>query len=81
MWAEISNYHWGWMGLGIIHMVLFWGFFVLAIVSMVRFVFTDDRQKPAPIEESPLEVLKLRYARGELTKSQYQEFKKELQEE
>ena len=81
MWTELSNYHWGWMGVGAIHMILVWGFFILAITALIRYVFSADRQKPAKLETNPLAALKLRYARGELTKQQYQDLKAELQEE
>ena len=31
-------------------------------------------------EQSPLEILKIRYAKGEINKKEYEEMKKELQE-
>jgi hypothetical protein len=43
MWAEITNYHWGWIGFGFVHMALIGGFFILAIFPMMRFLSPDDK--------------------------------------
>jgi hypothetical protein len=40
---------------------------------------TTDRQTPPSSPEDPLQVLKLRFARGEITKEQYEEMKKVLE--
>jgi putative membrane protein len=60
---------------GWLWMLLFWGGLLLLAVWLVSLLFptgkTQNRNKPAspPAEE----ILKTRYARGELTEEQYQE--------
>jgi len=80
MWTEFSNYHWGWMGFGLIHMALIWGFFILVIVSMIQFI-TSDKETPSmePVQ-SPTAVLKLRYARGEISQQQFEQLMREIPE-
>lgn len=80
MWTEISNYHWGWMGFGFIHMALIWGFFILAIFSMLQFLSSDDKAAVKQPIISPGEILKLRYARGEISQQQYEQLTREIQE-
>ena len=61
-------------------MLLFW----LLIIVGVIWLFQSSRNKSqtsgeAPAQlASPLDVLKLRYARGEITKEQYEEMKNTL---
>lgn len=61
----------------------FIGFLViLAILFGVVIYFVKNREKLKQDyeEESALEILKKRYAKGEITKQQYEEMKKDLNE-
>jgi putative membrane protein len=62
------------MGFGVIIMVLFWGAIIWLVISLIN----DGTQKSEEIHESPLTILKKRYAKGEITREQYLEMKKEL---
>ncbi|MCK4249944.1 SHOCT domain-containing protein, partial [candidate division WOR-3 bacterium] len=42
-------------------------------------VVTTNQQTPLTSSEDPLQVLKLRFARGEITKEQFEEMKKVLE--
>jgi putative membrane protein len=74
------------MGLGPILMILFWVLVVAAALWLVSRLFpqtsgqpsppSNDQQKPPP--NSPLEILKQRYARGEISKSEYLEMRNTL---
>lgn len=69
----------------------FWGLLlggiVLVVVSLARNSRTSSSAASLPIaqsfgnpnNESPLDILKARYARGEITKEQYAEIKKDLE--
>ena len=73
-------------GLGLLLMILFWVLVVAAALWLVSRLFpqtsgqppqrSTDEQKPSP--SSPLETLKQRYARGEITKSEYLEIRNTL---
>jgi putative membrane protein len=66
----------GWMILGWIMMVLFWAGVVALIIwgvnRLTRHHISDENQ-------TPLDIAKGRYARGEITREQFEEIKKNLQ--
>ena len=64
------------MGLGWFLMVLFWVLVILGIVYLVRVI--AGKEKRGPSEESPLDILKKRYARGEISKDEYDRMKDDL---
>jgi putative membrane protein len=73
---------WGWghpMGwLWMIMMGLFWVALIVAVIFLVRWFSTGNRGREPLREESPLEILKKRYARGEIDKQEFEEKKKDL---
>ena len=77
--------HWG-MGYGVgwIFMVLFWLLVIVAIAAVVKWLFTSTRSPathtPTPNGKSPLDVLKMRYARGEIGREEYEERRRVLEE-
>ena len=70
------------MGLGGgVLMVLFWVVLIVGGVWLVRSVFTSGQQPPVSStrsEPSADEILKQRYARGEITKEQYEQMRRDL---
>ncbi len=70
-----GNYGWG-MGLGWIYMVVFWAVIVTAVVYLVRFV--DKRSGSEALHETPLDSLKHRYAKGEITREEFERMKDDL---
>jgi len=72
MWQYGGYYGWGFMGLTMIAgMVLFWG----AIIWLIVWLVNRDRKV---IRERPLDILQRRYARGEITRKEYEDMKKDL---
>ena len=69
---------WMWglgMGLGGLTMLIFWGAVIVGIVLFVRFLGATDS---ASAERSSLDVAKRRYAAGDITREQYEEIRKSL---
>lgn len=64
------------MGFGVIIMVLFWGAIIWLVISLINAGTKKSEETP----ESGLTILKKRYAKGEITKEQYLEMEKELNE-
>ena len=64
------------MGFGAIIMVLFWGAIIWLVISLINAGTKKSEETP----ESPLDILKKRYARGEITRELYLEMEKELKE-
>ena len=83
---------WGWPnmmggffgGMGWIGMILGFIFFIAIIIGIILFIVwivkrsTHD-SADYKTESKSLEVLKERYAKGEITKEQYEEIKKNIQ--
>ena len=67
---------WGMMGLGIFWMVIFWGAIIALIVWGVRRFSCHNVYRTSP--NSPLDIAKERYAKGEITKEQFEQLKKDL---
>jgi putative membrane protein len=73
---------WGWGSYGGIRMILFW-ILLIAIVLFLLRRFPASLQGPQSNDASPhstaLEILKERYARGEISKEEYETRKQTLQ--
>lgn len=69
---------WGWAGL--LFMLVFWVLIILLVIFLIRkLVSSGTTQKAAPHQEdSALEILKKRYARGEINKEEFDAKKKDL---
>ncbi len=72
-----GGYGGGLMWIGPILGVLFVIAIILAIIFFVRFLVRQDRRGGGR-EESALEILKRRYAKGDITKQEYEEKRKDL---
>ena len=79
----------GFGGWGAIYMIVFWAIIIALAVWLLSRLFpsgTDDTSPPRHNQtrwsasvESPIEVLKRRYARGEITKMEYEEIRQDLE--
>jgi putative membrane protein len=57
-------------------MIVFWGLIIWGIIALVRYL-SGNRQNGSP-NNSALEILKSRYAHGEINKEEFEEKKKAL---
>ena len=74
-YPDMMRWSWG-MGFG---MILFWVLVIVLIVVLIRSLISGSNgnfQK----DESPLEILKRRYASGEIDKTQFEEMKQHLKD-
>ncbi len=67
------------MVIGAVHMLLFWGFIILVIVALVKFFFGASPSANMESKMSALEILKERYARGEIQREEYEQKKADLE--
>ena len=74
-WMHDATFGW-WMVAGWIWMLLFWG----AIVGLVIWGVNKFTSASRSSEDrgSPLEIAKMRYARGEITREEFEQLKKDL---
>ena len=76
MLADMMNGQ-GWCGMGMgIGMVIFWILVIILIVALLRRVLGADRDKRQA--KSALEILRERYASGEINKEEYEQKKHDL---
>ena len=76
---------WGWYGgfgmgiFGMVLMLLFWGLIIAGLVLGVRWLWDQGRPRPdVGAADAPLEILKRRYAKGEINKEEFDRMKKDL---
>ena len=75
----MNNGQEGWMmgGMGLV-CILFWGVILAAVVLIVRWLTTrNDQGKILPLE-SPLDILKKRYAKGEIDSETFQKMQQDI---
>ncbi|HLD93812.1 MAG TPA: SHOCT domain-containing protein [Anaerolineales bacterium] len=73
-----GNYGWGMMGgWGMLTMALFWIGFILLIVWVVR-AFIGASPSGSGGSSTAREILDQRYARGEITRKEYDQMKKDI---
>ena len=76
MWSDMYEWH-GMMGFGGIWMLLIMVLIVVGLVAVVRWLSRDEPS--ARGGSRALEILKERYARGEIDRETYQRMKADLE--
>jgi putative membrane protein len=77
------GWHYGMMGGGwgifmmFIFMILFWGLIIGGIILLIRFILPSF-SSGAKSSQDALEILKQRYARGEIGKEEFEAKKKDI---
>ncbi len=71
----------GYSPLGGILMLVFWALIIIGIVLLVVWLVRNAGRTfvPAAVSDPALDVLKARYARGEITKEQFDAIKRDLE--
>ncbi len=74
---------WGGWGMGYgffgwFIMLLFWIAIIAGVVLLVRWLIDQGKLKGPQTGESALDILKKRYARGEIDREQFENMKREL---
>lgn len=79
MWFMHDNWGWGWMAFGAAWMVLFWGAVIALVAWAVSRLTGDQRTEGRRWDgRSPLDIVKERYARGEITREQFEQLREDL---
>ncbi len=69
----------GFGGIGLLLMLLFWGSLIFGGVWLVKALFNSGQGGPvAPRQPSAREILDQRYARGEISREEYEQIKADL---
>jgi len=78
------DFGWGTMILGGLLMLLFWVIVIALAVWAIRAITRTgrDREEGRPLdlhENTAVEILKQRYARGEISREEYQDLRRDLE--
>jgi len=75
-WSDHDMSGWGYAGM-VIGMVLFWALIIVGIIALIRYTAgaTQPRAIPQypPPGESPEQLLAVRFVRGEIEETEYQQ--------
>jgi putative membrane protein len=79
--GTMGGYGYGMGWFGTIIMIVFWVLVIVGIVFLIRWLAASTRSegRRSRPEDSALEILKRRYARGEINKEEFEEKRKSLQ--
>ena len=77
MWDHMSAYGWG--GGMAIGMLLFWGLLIAGIVMLVRCAMGSGTCGKRDREKTALDILKERYARGEIGRDEFEQKTRDLE--
>ena len=83
--GQERSYEWGWgihpmmwgaWGFGMMFMmILFWGLIIVGVVLAIRWLLGQGKESRS---DTALEILRQRYARGEINKEEFESKKKDL---
>jgi putative membrane protein len=72
MW-HWGNHWWMWGGMG-----FFWVLVIVGIIVLIKWLSKTSQPGSIPGQETPLDILKKRYARGEINKEEFERIKKDI---
>lgn len=71
----------GGMGQGWILMLIFWGAVIVGAVALIRWVVMRSSGSQEGPHRPALEILQERYARGEITREQFEQMRKDISQQ
>jgi putative membrane protein len=81
MWGYMGDgYSWGGMVFGMVSMLLFWVLLIAAVVILIRYAGGGGISSGRQQEKTALNILKERYARGEIEREEFEQKKRDLSE-
>lgn len=82
MWWGNHSFGWGGMLIGALMMILFWGGLFVTLWFVIRSATGSGKGRDGGMGRTPdraIEILKERYARGEISKPEYEEMRRDIE--
>ncbi|HKB60858.1 MAG TPA: SHOCT domain-containing protein [Gallionellaceae bacterium] len=76
MWGHMETWGLGGMGFG---MLLFWGLVIVVLIILLGNLWGPRGSATPSREKSALDILNERYARGEIEQEEYEQKKRDIQ--
>ncbi len=79
-WGNMMGYG-AWWGMGWLFMIIFWLVIILAVAGLAKWLFGGSPRgvlPPAGHHKDALDVLRERYARGEIGRDEFEQKKRDL---
>ncbi len=76
-WGNMMGYG-GWWGMGWLFMILFWLAIILAVAALLKWLVGASPRIDVPRQKDALDILKERYARGEIGRDEFDQKKRDL---
>ena len=77
--GNMDGLGWWGPGFGWVFMLLFWLLIILGAAALIKWLVSQSRGTDQPREKTPLEILRARYARGEIGKEEYELKRRDLE--
>jgi len=82
MWGDMGSMGWGWGSgwglLGAAHMLLWWILLILGITVLAKWLFGAGTRDGGAGGGNALDILKERYARGEIGRDEFEQKRRDL---
>lgn len=82
------NFGYGWgmgMGLGCFLVLVFWVLVILGFIYLIKMILGGKGEQGGESKvigpDKPLEIIKIRYAKGEITREEFEKMKEDLKRE
>ena len=78
-WGDTFGWWWAGMGLMMLWMVIFWGGIIALVVWGISRLTRPRGPEPGiTTRQDPLDIARERYAKGEITKEQFEQIRRDL---
>lgn len=74
-WGNLMGGSNGFDIFGGLSMLIFWALLILGVIALIRYLTKSESSTSG---KTPLDILKERYARGEIDKKEFEEKKKDI---